>query len=427
MDMNKYTGFEKLLKDKLDNFEYPYNNKEWLDFEKKLPKSPKHFVSPKNIIRAFVIAAAVIVPVVAIVYLYNNSETQKSKSNVAITKNQNNQINNNSINDNNTNSNIQQNQNSDNFSNKNNSKTVNDINSNENISVNNGGNDHDKSSNTTNTTVKNSENNPVTNQNSIKNQMNSGYITANITEGCAPVNIQFKPIIISDTISYLWSFGDNSKGSVKKSPSHIYTNAGSFTVTLIVKFKKSGVTKKISYADFIKVKEAPEAKFSYSQDKETDVVTFNDNSINASGWYWSLGDKATSTEQNPQHEYFSDGSYNVRLIAINKEGCSDTNTTSIVIKNKPPFYISNAFTPNDSYNGYFGPTGVDMNPDGYKISIYSRAGKLVFETTDLNTKWDGKIKGSNVEATAGVYVCNVTMKNKHGILEDWPLYVTLIR
>jgi len=430
--MNKYTGFEKLLKQKIDNFEYPYDNKEWLDFEKKLPKSPRHFVSSKNIIKAFVITAAVVVPVLTILYFHNNSEKQNSQNNVVNINNNNKTDNNNLTNDNSNNTNIQQLQNSKNNPKDNKSTLVNESKSNDNNAETSEGNDLDKSiknSTTTSSTIKNTEiNNSVPNINIVKNQMNYGYITANITEGCAPINVQFKPAIISDTISYLWAFGDNTKASLKKTPSHTYTKAGSYSVTLTVKFKKSGLVKKINYADFIKVKGSPEAKFSYSQDLETDVISFKDNSINSTAWLWSLGDKATSTEQNPQHEYLSNGTYSVRLIAVNSEGCSDTNITRITVKNKPPFFLSSGYKPDDPNGGYFGPSGVDMNPDGYRFSIYDKTGKLMFETTNLETKWDGKIKGSNTPAPSGVYVCKITMKNKHGVLTDyWPLSVTLIR
>ncbi len=43
------------------------------------------------------------------------------------------------------------------------------------------------------------------------------------------------------------------------------------------------------------------------------AVQFNDNSIGAYEWLWNLGDGATSTDQNPLHEYTLPGSHNVTL------------------------------------------------------------------------------------------------------------------
>ena len=68
-----------------------------------------------------------------------------------------------------------------------------------------------------------------------------------------------------------------------------------------------------------------------------------------------------------------------------------------------------------------------MNPDGYKMSIYDNSGKLVFETSDFDTKWDGKILGTNTDAKPGIYYRKISMKDKYGTMQEWPGYVTLIR
>ena len=62
--------------------------------------------------------------------------------------------------------------------------------------------------------------------------------------------------------------------------------------------------------------------------------------------------------------------------------------------------IPNVFTPNgDGKNDVFLVTGVGMQT--YSISIFDRWGKKVFESNDLTSQWDGKIKGN--EAEEGVY------------------------
>jgi PKD repeat protein len=431
MDMNnKYTGFEKLLKDKFGNFEYPYNKNDWHDFEKKLPKSTKPFISANKAVRYLVIAAAVIVPVCAILYFNNYTTNHVDKNNAVVSNNHNNNSKTQSVINDQNNTNTQSNDKLNNFTKENNSGSSID----KNTTKNNSNSTTDNSKNNivkNNSTVDNSTNNSVvdkataTSQNS--NPLNSGIITADVTEGCAPLNVKFTPAIISDTITYQWAFGD-SKTSTKKSPTHTYTKSGSFTVTLTATFKKSGHVKKISYADFITVKAKPEAKFTASVDKETNVYTFTDNSVNAFAWNWSLGDKTISKVENPTHEYTLDGSYNVTLVAYSLEGCSDTSASRISVKNTPPFYLPTAFAPDGVSDKYFGPKGDDMNAEGYKFSIYDKSGKLVFETVSLDEKWDGKIKGTNSDAPVGAYVCKITMKDKHGILQNyWPLSVTLIR
>lgn len=49
---------------------------------------------------------------------------------------------------------------------------------------------------------------------------------------------------------------------------------------------------------------------------------------------WDFGDNGTSTQQNPQHVYTSQGTYTVRLITT-KNGCHDTTTTTVNIAFPP--------------------------------------------------------------------------------------------
>ena len=54
------------------------------------------------------------------------------------------------------------------------------------------------------------------------------------------------------------------------------------------------------------------------------LVTFTNNSLNASSYLWYFGDGDTSTFTNPIHTYASGGPYTVLLIAINSQNVEDT-------------------------------------------------------------------------------------------------------
>jgi len=45
----------------------------------------------------------------------------------------------------------------------------------------------------------------------------------------------------------------------------------------------------------------------------SDSIVFTDLSSGASSWLWNFGDGATSTAQNPSHQYQAPGSYDVTL------------------------------------------------------------------------------------------------------------------
>lgn len=72
-----------------------------------------------------------------------------------------------------------------------------------------------------------------------------------------------------------------------------------------------------------------------------------------------------------------------------------------------PFFIPNAFTPNDDGdNDFFIPVcDFDGSLDSYQFSIYSVWGELLFSTNELNEGWDGHFKGEVMNP--GAYVWNI--------------------
>lgn len=428
---NKYTGFEKMLQDKLGNYEYPYDPGDWASFEKKLPKGKG--ASMPNMSKFIFIAAVVILSSVAILYFAGVFKTEPSENTLSksekIIKNDNDGITDASINDYSTNTDINSDQNAPIENNESNDdasseSTQNNSQGEKEVSANSTTNNDVSSENKDeNTATKNTNNTSNNNTKSITGEL----ITSDVIAGCAPLKVKFSPLISDESISYLWAFGDG-KTSSKASPSHVYSKAGNYTVTLTVKFSDSKTSKKVEYSQKINVKSTPVSAFSYSVDTETDSYSFTDDSKNAFLWTWSFGDKTSSSEKDPEHIYNQDGSYNVRLITMNTAGCTDTMTKSITVKLKELFYCPTGFTPNgDGMNDYFGPIGDHMNADGYQLKIFDQSGIQVFETDDLYETWDGRNHTTNTEAAQGLYFWKISMKDKNNLMKETSGYLTLMR
>ena len=160
-----------------------------------------------------------------------------------------------------------------------------------------------------------------------------------VTSGYEPLTVQFVDASTNSPNSWVWSFGDGGTSTLQN-PSHTYTAAGSYTVTLTASNAVGSNT--VSQPGYITVNAAiPAASFTANVTSGINPLTvqFNDTSNNTPiGWYWTFGDGGTSTSENPVHTFIAVGSYAVSLGTTNSAG---SNTTTI-----PAFItVTNAQSP----------------------------------------------------------------------------------
>jgi gliding motility-associated-like protein len=91
----------------------------------------------------------------------------------------------------------------------------------------------------------------------------------------------------------------------------------------------------------VNVNPKPLAMFVGSTVCEDSLTQFTDQSTVALGgtitqWNWNFDDGSTSTLQNPDNIYPSDGDYDVTLVVTTADGCKDTLVKNIIVKPNPP-------------------------------------------------------------------------------------------
>ncbi|MBK9046013.1 MAG: PKD domain-containing protein [Bacteroidetes bacterium] len=146
-------------------------------------------------------------------------------------------------------------------------------------------------------------------------------ISVSDSSGCRPFNVNFSSSTVAN--SYLWDFGDGSTSTLQN-PSHLYSNAGLYTVTLTCVLA-SGCTTTTIKPGFIEVI-APVSEFMSPTQAvcAPSLVNFINQSTGATMWHWDFGDGTSSSNENPSHIYNVPGTYTVSLISFTAEGCSDT-------------------------------------------------------------------------------------------------------
>jgi PKD repeat protein len=145
--------------------------------------------------------------------------------------------------------------------------------------------------------------------------------------GDYPLTVNFTDLSTNSPTSWDWNFGDGSAHVYTQNPSHQYTSAGTYTVTLTATngCGSDGETK----TGYITVTSPPPPVAAFVGSPTSGdyplTVNFTDQSSNSpTSWDWDFGDGSAHVyTQNPSHIYTAEGNYTVTLIATNASG-SDT-------------------------------------------------------------------------------------------------------
>jgi len=230
--------------------------------------------------------------------------------------------------------------------------------------------------------------------------------TANVTSGPAPLAVIFTDTSTNTPTSWLWDFGDTTNATAQN-PLHIYTTAGTYTVSLTATNAAGSTT--AAKSGYINVTAAgiPVASFTANVTSGSAPLTvrFTDASTNdPTSWLWDFGDGNTSTVQNPVYAYTTAGTYTVNLTATNSAG-SNTITRA----------------------GYINVTAAGIPVASFTANVTSGSAPLTVRFTDASTNdptswlWDFGDGGTaasrnpvHAYTTAGTYTVNLTATNGKG-------------
>ncbi|RYM36049.1 T9SS type B sorting domain-containing protein [Brumimicrobium glaciale] len=156
-------------------------------------------------------------------------------------------------------------------------------------------------------------------------------------------------------------------------------------------------------------------------------VTFTNNSDPATTYYWDFGNGETATvgSLNDQNTtYFEEGVYTVTLVTEKGE-CTDETARKIIVTLPLGYEMPNVFTPNgDGQNDFF--TLNAENAQSLEIVILNRWGNKVFESTDVNFMWNGKVNNSGAECSDGTYFYKFEIVDLSGVKKEEHGFVQLV-
>jgi hypothetical protein len=153
-----------------------------------------------------------------------------------------------------------------------------------------------------------------------KNVALKADFAASPASGYLPLQVQFTDASTGVINSWLWNFGDGAT-STEQSPSHTYTLAKSYKVSLTV----TGPSGSSTSTAAIKVSKWPKPKAAFTANPTSGnaplQVQFTDASTGPiTSWVWAFGDGGTSTQQSPSYTYENPGKWKATLTVTGPGG-----------------------------------------------------------------------------------------------------------
>ncbi|MCH8904587.1 MAG: gliding motility-associated C-terminal domain-containing protein, partial [Bacteroidetes bacterium] len=165
------------------------------------------------------------------------------------------------------------------------------------------------------------------------------------------------------------------------------------------------------------------------------TIQFLDESIYAENWYWDFGTGMNdySTLQFPVFTYEDTLTYTVGLIvkkfwhSNTTLGCYDTISHDIFIEPEMSYHLPNAFSPNgDGLNDKFIGVGYFVTITDFSMQVWTRWGELVYESSDIEEGWNGRLFNNGDQVNDGVYVYVVAIKDKTFATHKFKGFVILV-
>ena len=212
-------------------------------------------------------------------------------------------------------------------------------------------------------------------------------ISADVINECFPVRVIFEAENIDSGSDWQWTFSD---GDIKTGQSVIRSFFSDIDLDVQLTVVENGINYSIDRKYEIRGTEPSVANFSSPESVFVgDSVYIVNESMSATDYIWNFGDGDMSTSPNPVHAYDTPGTYIIHLSASTDGRCSDETSKTISVRCKD-IITANTFTPNnDGSNDVFPFDGLYACGGNISIHIFTKLGKVVYESTDSGKAWTG--------------------------------------
>jgi gliding motility-associated-like protein len=223
-----------------------------------------------------------------------------------------------------------------------------------------------------------------------------------LLEYCVPENLPLAEVSGSGTIN--WYTSSALTNSIESGTSYQSTNS---TETLYVTATQGQCESNPLVITFTQLQVSAAFSTNIDSGYVSLEIQVSDESVNAETCIWSIDDSLIQFSGTGILTFDMPGLYTLQAICSTAEGCADTVSREIKVKNDSlDIFIPNVFTPGngDAFNELF---QVKHNAvKTFTAQVFNRWGKLLFTWNDPDKGWDGTSNGERV--TDGTYFYSIT-------------------
>lgn len=233
-------------------------------------------------------------------------------------------------------------------------------------------------------------------------------------------------------VFYTWDYDSDGQIDYSGTDTTItvaYPTPGSYDVTVTVE-SDYGCVLSLTDTSTVSVLNLPNAQFEVDQyyiSLLDPTVNVTDLTQGAVSWEWDFesNNVIDATTENATFTYDNVGDYIITLSVADTNGCVDTTSHIVEVKEELALYVPNTFTPDDDGKNdvfYVVASGIDQ----YRVElwIFDRWGLLIYFNRGVEG-WDGTYKGEPCQQDT--YVWMVKAPNENGILKTYRGHVNLLR
>lgn len=412
---NTMDNFDKIIKEKLESFEVPFNEAHWADMEAKLNKNKVAKIT-KAIFGTAAIVAIVIVS--AIYFTESSSEKTNETSTIIVEKAQPTTATNQPTEE------VKPTKKSAAIKSKSNTALINELTKSEQTEENDL-NVSEKISSTDNVIENKTQNETTTEkQNSIEPEKTQVRFEVFNPIVCLEQLVYFKAYAEGNDLIYNWNFGDGTT-SDEIHPKHTYKADGIYDVTLSVTNSKTKKTYTNTQNSVVTILPIAKQDFNYTeQSLQNDknkvkypYTTLSVDAKNVKAFVWDAGNGKISTESTPAFLFEKAGVYPIKATFTHQSGCEVTFTKNIEVQQNFDLLAPTGIEPNNANKerATFLPKALYTWDIKFEIVITDKFGNEVYTTTDNKKPWNGKLNNAGEVLPEGVYVWKATTFDVNGV------------